>query len=66
MPEHERLFRIGSPLLVNKSKFDAIDGFDALFNSGNSEFVYLPDFGPWKRVNDTWQGALGHILHDTI
>ncbi len=66
MPEQERLFHIGSPSFANESKLRSSDGFDALFNSRNSEFVYLPDFEPWLRVNGTWQGALGHILDDTF
>ncbi len=57
------LFRIGSPVFANESKLNKLQGHDALF-SRNHEFVYLPDFDPWQRVNGTWREALGHLLND--
>jgi hypothetical protein len=56
-------FRIGSPVFVNESHLHKSAGFDALFDRYH-EFVYIPDFFPWQRVNGTWKGALGHLLED--
>lgn len=57
------VLRIGTDTFVNVSELQTSAGFDALFNQ-NYEFVYVPEFYPWNRVNGTWQGALGHIQND--
>jgi hypothetical protein len=60
------LIRIGTNQYVNESVLYQNGGFDALFNRDNYyEFVYVPNFGPWDRVNGTWQGALGYLMNDS-
>ena len=56
-------FRIGSPVPVNESQLREASGFDVLFHAYH-EFVHLPDYDPWQRVNGTWRGGFKHILND--
>ncbi len=59
----KQFMRVGTDDLETKSKLNARDGYDLLFGARH-EFVYLPDYWPWQRVNGTWTGALGHLMND--
>ncbi len=59
----KNMMRVGNFNLETKSKLNARDGFNLLFGARH-EFVYLPDYLPWQRVNGTWMGALGHLIND--
>jgi hypothetical protein len=58
------LFRIGTEKFVNMSNLEKFSGLGALFD-GYSEFVYVADFFPWKRVDGVWTGALGYLFNDS-
>jgi len=58
----KKLMRVGAEL-ETKSKLNARDISNLLFGA-RYEFVYLPDYSPWQRVNGIWNGALGHLLDD--
>jgi hypothetical protein len=58
-----KLFRIGSPLFVNESILTQLSGFDVMFNR-NYEFVHVPDYNPFRKVNGTWMGVLRSLLDD--
>ena len=57
--QKRELLRIGFEF-ANDTNLEKSSGFDVLFNDFH-EVVYIPDFLPWKRVNDSWTGALGHL-----
>ncbi len=59
----KQLMRVGTYELETKSKLHALDGFNLLFGARH-EFVYLPNYLPWQRVNGTWRGVLGHLMND--
>lgn len=56
--------RVGTRKFVNESSLDELDALDLLL-SGFHEFVYIPDYSPYLRVNGTWTGVFGHIMNDT-
>ncbi len=58
----KQLMRVGTDELIIKSQLNARDGFNLLFGA-YYEFVYLPDYYPWQRVNVTWTGALSHLMN---
>jgi hypothetical protein len=53
------VIRIGSDTFVNKTELDKNVAFNLLFR--NHEFIYIHNYFPWKLVNESWTGALGHI-----
>jgi hypothetical protein len=55
--------RVGTDKLIIKSQLNPRDEFNLLFGA-RYEFVYLPDYWPWQRVNGTWTGAAGHLIND--
>ena len=55
--------RVGTEHFANKSTLDKSLAYDLIFGSFY-EFVYLPDYTPLQYVNNTWTGALGHLLND--
>jgi hypothetical protein len=59
----KKFMRIGTDKVFIKSELNPRDEFNLLFGA-HHEFVYLADFFPWQHVNDTWTGALGHLLND--
>ncbi len=59
----EQMMRVGTYDLETKSKLNPRDGFNLMLGA-HHEFVYLPDFWPWQRVNGTWTGGLGYLLND--
>ena len=60
----KELMRIGTDKFVNESSLDRNYAFDLIFGSYNYEFVYIPDYYPWQRVNGTWTGVLDHLMND--
>ncbi len=59
----KQIMRVGTDDLETKSTLNPRNGFNLLFGA-RYEFVYLPDYSPWQRVNGTWTGALGHLMND--
>jgi hypothetical protein len=60
----KQLVRIGTERHVNESKLNEFYAFDLIYG-GFYEFVYIPDYYPWKLLNGTWTGALGHLINGT-
>jgi hypothetical protein len=59
---NKQLMRVGTGV-ENKLKSNSRDEFNLLFGARH-EFVYLPDYIPWQRVNGTWTGAIRHLIND--
>jgi hypothetical protein len=59
----KHMMRVGIDKLNLKSQLNSREGSD-LLTGARHEFVHLADYWPWKLVNGTWKGALGHLMND--
>jgi hypothetical protein len=58
----KQLIRVGIDYNISEAVSSNFYALDAVFG-GDHELVNIPDFYPYKLVNGTWTGALGHLMN---